>query len=226
MIRYGCVPYLNAVPLIEGLQPRLAPPRELAGMHHSGELDVSLLPVVELFDHPELTHVPDIAIASRGAADSVRLFLKVPLERVRTVGLDPHSRTTNALVRVLFARKYRRAVTFADDGDAVVTIGDRTFGMTGESLDLGQEWFDLTGKPFVFAVWMHRKGHAQASEIHRRLTEAKRAGLQRLDSIAAEEAPRRGLSIERARDYLTRKIRYTLGAEELEGMELFRQWRV
>lgn len=226
MIRFGCVPYLNAVPLIVGLDARLAPPRELAVLHHSGERDVSLLPVVELFDHPELTHVPGIAIASRGAADSVRLFLKVPLDQVRTVALDPHSRTTNALVRVLFERKYRRDVSFSDDGDAAVTIGDRTFGMSGESLDLGQEWFDLTGKPFVFAVWMHRRNHPQAAEIRRRLEEAKRAGLSRLSAIAAEEAPRRGLSIERARDYLTRKIRYDLGEEELEGMELFRQWRV
>lgn len=235
MIRIGTVPYLNALPLIWTLdRSRIvaAPPSDLARLHHRDELDVSLLPVVEGFGRENLTFVPEVAVAARDRTDSVRLHLRRPIEEVQTVGLDRNSRTSNALLRVLFARKYKRHVTFVEHDptarnnlDAALTIGDAAFSVpTESSLDLGCEWRALTGKPFVFAVWMHRIDHPKSGEIRRMLQEAKAAGVAQIEAIAAEEGPRRGLSVERARRYLTECIHYDLGPEELEGMELFRSW--
>lgn len=209
-MRVGSVPYLNAVPLIQGLRGvRLAPPAELARLFHAGELDVALLPVVEAFDHPDLRIVPGIAIASRGACDSVRLHVRrTPIRGFRP---DPHSRTSNALARFLFP---------GDGDDAELTIGDPTFARpTENTIDLGEAWFERTGLPFVFAVWLTREPERCGF-----LAEAKAAGLARLETIAAEEAPRRGIDPERARIYLTERMRYDLGPDEQAGMERFRRW--
>jgi chorismate dehydratase len=231
VIRYGCVPYLNALPLIHGIQPealRLAPPRDLAWLHADEALDASLMPVVELFERPDLTYVPGIAIASGTRTDSVRLHLDRPLQEVRTVALDPESRTSNALVRVLFARRWRREVRFVEadtPADARLMIGDRALRTNAERwLDLGTEWHALTGRPFVYALWLHRRGHPAAEEIGRRLHQAKADGLGAVEAIAAVEGPRRGIPAAQARLYLTEALRYDLGPEELEGMEQFRRW--
>lgn len=220
-MRVGCVPYLNAVPLIQGLRDvRLAPPAELARLFHANELDVALLPIVEWFDYGSLQPVPGISIASRGACDSVRVHLRKPLADVRTVALDPHSRTSNELARFVLRHQ---VIDFVESGpaDAELTIGDPTFSRPVENtIDLGEAWFDETHKPFVFALWLTRSPDRCGF-----LAEAKAAGLARLEAIAAEEAPRRGIDPERARVYLTERMRYDLGPAEMAGIKDFREWR-
>ena len=48
------------------------------------------------------------------------------------------------------------------DADAVLLIGDRAMRAClpgfAYAFDLGQEWFDWTGLPFVYAVWAVRAG--------------------------------------------------------------------
>src|SRR5437660_2816628 len=92
-IRVGAVTYLNAKPLVEGLaaEPRIDLsfdlPSRLADQMARDELDVGLIPVVELF-RGGYAHVPDIAIASRGPALSVTLFSRVPWAKIESVSLD------------------------------------------------------------------------------------------------------------------------------------------
>lgn len=231
MIRVGCAPYLNSLPLVETLDPaqvRWAPPRELSELDRAGELDVALLPVAELFGRPELSWVPGIAVGSRDHTHSVRLHLRRPIAEVRTIAVDPHSRSSNALLRVLAQRRWRiapRWVSDASGADAFLTIGDPTFTTRSEhSLDLGAEWWALTGKPFVYALWTHRADHPRRDAIAALLGRAKEAGLAWRPEIARREGPPRGLTAEQALVYLTESIRYDLGPRELEGLELFRTW--
>ena len=224
-LRVGCVPYLNAKPLIEGLPGiLLRPPSELVGLLAEGRLDAALIPSIEVLRRG-WAFVPGVAIASPGPTDSVRLWLKKPLERVEVVALDRNSRTTNALARILLEKKHGlspRYVT-ADPskglkGDATVTIGDASFRDLGvPSLDLGSEWAEWTGKPFVFALWAYEKGDARAAEIRRML----RRPIAPIEPIVEREHARVGISRERCRAYLTRCITYGLGPAERAGMKLF-----
>ena len=220
-MRIGCVPYLNAVPLIQGLRDvRFAPPRALTALFRDGELDVALLPAVEWSDVTAFQPVPGIAIAARGACDSVRVHLRRPLDEVRTVALDPHSLTSNDLARFVLRG---RVIEFVESGpaDAELTIGDPTLARPAENtLDLAAEWLAETRKPFVFALWLTHEPDRCGF-----LAEAKAAGLARLEAIAAEEAPRRGIDPERARIYLTERMHYDFGPDERAGLEDFRTWR-
>ncbi|HXX92075.1 MAG TPA: menaquinone biosynthesis protein, partial [Planctomycetota bacterium] len=221
-MRIGCVPYLNAKPLIEGLPGViLRPPAELARLLAARKLDAALVPVAAVLEE-DWEVVPGIAIASPGRTDSVRLYHAVEVPRVTRVALDRNSRTSNLLARIILERRYGlrpgyvlrdpvRGLTFKGF-DAAVTIGDTSFLPRGRPyLDLGSEWKALTGKPFVYAVWAHRKGHPRAREIARLLRQAKRRGVRSIGGIASRESGRLGLTERYCRRYLTKCITFDLG---------------
>jgi chorismate dehydratase len=240
-IRIGAVEYLNTKPLICDLD-LLAPdaelvlevPSRLADDLAAGRLDVALIPVIEYFRAGSYSILPDIAIASRGPVLSVTLFSRVPLEQIRTLALDEGSRTSAALTQILLRKRYQVEPIIlplpmdqaADEvaADAVLLIGDRAMRASlpgfAYSYDLGQEWQDWTGLPFVYAVWAVRPG-ADLGPVATALVEAKQRGLERVAQIAHFEAPRLELGAGFCRRYLTNIIYFDLGPRELAGLRKF-----
>jgi chorismate dehydratase len=237
-IRIGAVNYLNTKPLICDLA-ELAPeaelildlPSRLADDLATGALDVALIPVVEYFRSGSYTIVPDIAIASRGPVLSVTLFSKVPWTGIRRVALDVGSRTSAALTQVLLRQRYQVQAEVvplpmeADpetlDTDAVLLIGDRAMRAClpgfSHAFDLGQEWTDWTGLPFVYAVWAVRRG-VDLGGVAEALRMAKQRGRDRIGPIAAREATILGLDAGFCRRYLQSIIHFDLGPRELAGL--------
>ena len=237
-VRIGAVNYLNTKPLICDLE-ELAPeaelsldlPSRLADRLAEGNLDVALIPAIEYFRAGTYSIIPDISIASRGPVLSVTLFSKVPWADIRRVALDVGSRTSAALTQVLLRHRYGvepEVVPLAIDqaaedvdADAVLLIGDRAMRacLPGfrYAFDLGQEWADWTGLPFVYAVWAVRPG-VDLGSVPDALAEAKRRGLSRVGLIARDEAPRLGLDAGYCRRYLTNIIHFDLGPREQAGL--------
>lgn len=237
-IRIGAVNYLNTKPLIYEL-PLLAPeaevvldvPSRLADRLGEGSLDVALIPVIEYFRAGSYSIVPNIAIASRGPVLSVTLFSRLPWQEIRRVALDEGSRTSAALAQILLRKRYGvrpeiqalpldRSAEEAD-ADAVLLIGDRAMRAClpgfAHAFDLGQEWFDWTGFPFVYAVWAVRQGVA-LGRVAEALNEAKRRGCARSGIIAQQEAPHLGLDAGFCRRYLANIIHFDLGPREQAGL--------
>ena len=108
-IRVGAVSYLNAKPLYYRLCD-IAPnvrltmdvPSRLAEQLADGELDVALIPSVEYLRGAGRGYeiIPGFAIAARGPVRSVKLFSRVPWERVERLALDAGSRTSQVLARI------------------------------------------------------------------------------------------------------------------------------
>jgi chorismate dehydratase len=232
MFKIASVPYLNGMPLIEGLEGVvLRPPSRLGPLLVSGRADAILVSAIEVLRHG-WKHVPGIAVASPGKTDSVRLHHRVPVGRIRRVALDANSRSSNALARIILERRHglRPRYVVRDPSrrldlrgvDAALTIGDVSF-RPGEFpfLDLGTEWRDFTGRPFVYALWAHLPGFRRPGELGARLRAAKRLGLSRLPQIAAREAKRLDRSARFCLRYLTECITYDLGKAEREGFRLF-----
>jgi len=237
-IRVGAVNYLNTKPLIFGLE-ELTPeaelildlPSRLADRLAQGDLDVALIPLIEYFRSGSYTVVPDIAIASSGPVLSVTLFSRKPWAELRSIALDEGSRTSAALAQILLRKRHGvrpRVVPLPMDGDpealdtdAVLLIGDRAMRAClpgfAHAYDLGQEWHDWTGLPFVYAVWAVRAG-VDLGPVERALHEAKRRGCAHVGAIAYDEAPRLGLDAGFCRRYLGNIIRYDLGPRELAGL--------
>jgi chorismate dehydratase len=240
-IRIGAVNYLNTKPLIHDLQD-LAPeaelvldvPSRLADRLDMGELDVALIPVIEYFRAGSYSIVPNIAIAGNGPVLSVTLFSRKPWSEIRRLALDEGSRTSAALTQVLLERRHGvhpeimslRMDQHAEDmdADAVLLIGDRAMHAClpgfAHAFDLGQEWHDWTGLPFVYAVWAVRPG-IDLGPVAQALAEAKERGCAQIGPIAAREAPLLGLDTGFCRRYLANIIRFDLGPREQAGLHHF-----
>jgi chorismate dehydratase len=243
LLRVGAVSYLNTRPLVFGLEQGMGAgrielasdvPSALAALLAAGQLDLALLPTIELARIPGLTVVPGLAITSRGAAASVVLLTKRPLAEVRSVALDPESRTSNALVQVLFAEAWKATPEFTMGGgdveqslaacDAVVRIGDKALFDADPAgvarVVLGEAWMRATGLPFVFAVWAAR-GDVLDRNLYETLHASLRQGRRHLDAIADDYTWRGAQHPEIARRYLREHIHYRLGAEEMESLRRF-----
>ncbi len=235
----GAVNYLNTKPLICDLE-HLAPdadlildlPSRLADRLAAGELDVALIPVIEYFRAGDYSIVPGISIATRGPVLSVTLFSRVPWNQIKRVALDVGSRTSAALTQILLRKRHGVTPELVSlpldrnaeesDADAVLLIGDRAMQacLPGFSyaFDLGQEWFEWTGLPFVYAVWAVRPG-AELGNVAWALGEAKRRGLARAGRIAFDEAPKLGLDAGFCRRYLSTILHFDLGPREKAGLQ-------
>jgi chorismate dehydratase len=242
-LQIGAVSYLNSRPLIEGLQELLPTaritldyPSRLADALAAGRLDVALIPSVEYFRRSGYEVISDACVAARGPVMSVKLYCRTHPGEIRRLALDEGSRTSAALARVILAERYgvvpetepllMNATTRDSGADAVLLIGDRAMHDPDESftavLDLGAFWYDWTGLPFVFAMWVARQG-AVPDGVDEALSQARDRGLARIEAIAREEAPRLKLTESIALTYLTQHLHYHLTSAERSGLKLFHE---
>jgi chorismate dehydratase len=242
-IRIGAVSYLNTRPLVFGLEQGLADnrielsysvPARLTDRMLAGELDIALMPVIELAKMPDLEIVPGLAIGTSGPSRSVLLVSRQPIEQVGSIALDAESRTSNALVQVLCNRVWNIAPQFLaghrglDEAllecDAAVQIGDKALFAEPPAgavvYDLGGVWSAATGMPFVFAAWFSRPGMIDR-EIYEALHESKRRGKKNIGPIADDYTWRGNQYPQLSRDYLEKSIRFRLGSPELDAMREF-----
>jgi chorismate dehydratase len=229
--RVGSVPYLNAVPLTRGLENEIqfVPPSQLGKMMRAGELDAALLSITEVLFNNRYDVLDGIAIASLGEVKSVLLAHREPLEKIQTIHCDNASLTSMNLLRVLLAERGLKpqfvplpSYEAARDLPNVLLIGDAALDFVfapheHNIWDLGAAWYEMTGLPFVYAVWVLRRG-IENSELKRQLREAKSFGLDTLDHIINT---RPEYDLEFRKDYLGWHIHFHLGADEKRGIARF-----
>lgn len=229
--RVGSVPYLNAVPLTRGLEKEitLVPPSQLGELLARNELDAALVSVTEVLLKDRYDILDGIAVASLGEVKSVFLAHRRPLTEMQEVYCDQASLTSVHLLRVLLAERGLRPAfkplpgyDTASMPDFVLLIGDPALNFLlhpheHETWDLGEAWFELTGLPFVYAVWAIQRGINQGP-LCQRLREARDFGLETLDYIIGE---RTEYTRDFRQDYLGWHIHYHLGADEKRGLARF-----
>jgi chorismate dehydratase len=240
-IRVGAVSYLNARPLVFSLA-QMAPhveliidlPSRLADALAAGRLDVAMIPSIEYARQPGYSIISDACIACDGAVRSVKLYSRVPIDRLRTLALDEGSRTSAALARVLLKEQFgitpeTRSLPIGDSlessrADAVLLIGDRgmlpTNGCFEFEWDLGEQWSQWTQLPFVFAMWIARPG-VELLGIGEALAAARDDGVNRLEEIARQAAPVVGLPEADCLAYLRDHLEFHLGTRQRQGLERF-----
>ncbi len=243
-LRVGCVRYLNSKPLIHGHAESVAfqHPAILADDLAAGRLDVGLVPTFELLRSAGgYRVVDDVAIACSGRVHSVFLAYRGDLASVQTIRLDPASRTSVNLLRVLLAEFHGltpryEALTASDFGDeeaalasgeGVLLIGDQAIAFRHQSaaggkgcrfFDLGEQWQLATGLPFVFAAWLIRSETPDPARIGATLRAWREAGCRQMARVIAEADSENVYPPGFAEFYLTRCIRYRLGTAEKQAI--------
>src|SRR3990172_7205215 len=250
-LRVSVVRYLNTAPLVWGLEHDPRKRYELsyatpAGAQRLGALGI--LPSIEYQTIPGLKLIPHVAIASERKVESVLLVSKGPARKARRVALDASSRTSAALVKILFARHWKAEPEYVEaapdlarmleQADAALLIGDPALqfllhapyaGASGVSnlhiYDLAEEWWRLTNLPFVFAFWTVRAERVRTPQAARTLTRdfqrSRDDGLAHLREIARAAAARLELPGGQLERYLQHSIQYRLDAPHCAGLESF-----
>lgn len=219
----GCVPFLNAKPLIEGLRDRcvLDEPAVLARRFAEGALDAALLPVPAVLQMARPTVVRDIGICCRGPVHSVILAHSDPPETLTAIAPDPGSQSSLLLLQCLFREFHGFAPVFSDEARARLLIGDRALAFRENIppgmriMDMGSEWVRHTGLPFVFAVWVLREGMDAAPLAHK-LRQCRDKGLAGVAEISTSDPGSRFLKC-----YYTEHLHFHLGDDELRGLRRF-----
>jgi chorismate dehydratase len=239
-IRLGAVDYLNARPLVYGLEMRndlftvrFDVPSKCAALLHEGSIDVGMIPAIEYLRRPFYYVVPDIGIVSDGPVASVALFSTKPVEQVRTIAADISSRTSNALLQILCYEVFGIDAAFEPmppdvpamlrRSDAAVVIGDPALFFDHAAAgvlktDLGEQWKTLTDLPFVWAFWAGRPDVVPGNAVAE-LISARDRGVQASDAIAAAYCGPDRAALGTA--YLRENIYYTLGEREQAGLRRY-----
>ena len=238
-VRLGAVGYLNARPLVYGLEQssrftiRYDLPSECARLLHAQEIDLGLIPSIEYLRGPRpYGIVPGPAVVSRGPVASVALYTSKSIRDVRSIALDTSSRTSVALVSVLCARLFGVHPRFDSQGpdlprmlaecDAALIIGDNALFLetTVQKIDLGEAWERLTGLPFVYAFWAGWPDAVTPEDVAA-LQQARDAGVSHAVEIARAYVDGDPDRTAVAARYLRDNIQYVLGPEEFEGLTTF-----
>lgn len=256
-MRYALISFLNARPLWWGLthQPEgddsfvFASPARCADLVAGGKAALALIPAIELARIPDAVAMPDICIASKTEVRSVLLVSRKPFDEIRSVALDPSSRTSVTLARILLGERLGREVyetikfdsvergallTF-EGHDAAVVIGDRALQLSRElpadvtwRYDLVSEWQALFGLPFVFALWAGCRPVIEGELAGRpvesllaRLRESRAFGLANVEAIAREASEELSLPYAELVEYFRLALHYEFGHEERAALDLF-----
>ena len=253
LVTLGAVDYLNTLPLITGLE-RLKGlrvvtdvPARLVGMLERDEVDIALCSSIDLLHCPDpLEVVPVGMLGCEGPTLTVRIFSKVPLDRIKTVACDIESHTSVQLLRVLLreehgvepelldfdARSFAAGRLEAPDADAMLLIGDKVVTATVPrsfeyvEVDLGEAWYEMTELPFVFATWLCRRDADEERRQRIRLAgrildRTRRLNHTRISDIACRRAADHGWSVDLARGYMVDYLKYDLDERAILGLRRF-----
>ena len=242
VVRLGAVEYLNARPLVYGLERRadrfslrFDVPSRCAALLHGRDVDLGIIPSIEYLRGGPYLAVPGVAIGSEGPIDSVAMFSRRPPADIRTIALDTSSRTSVALLQILCKHHFRSSPEMRPmlpepehmlrECDAALIIGDRALlfdhAAAGvEKIDLGAAWTAYSGLPFVYAFWAGHQGAIGAEDIDL-LAGAGLAGADHSRKIAESYFAAMPAWVERGARYLRDNVKYGFGERQLAGLTQF-----
>ena len=231
-VKVSAVAYTNTKPFVYGLEHATIIhdielskdiPSDCAAKLIDGRVDIGLIPVAAIPDVPHAEIISDYCIGSVGAVNSVFIFSNVQATEIKTVKLDAQSRTSNNLARILLKYYWKQSVTFVNDSsvetDALVLIGDRTFGKIKSypfAYDMGTEWMNFTGLPFVYAAWVANK--PLSSEFMTKFNEALKWGLDHRSELIKILPAVAEFDLE---DYLLHKLDFELTSDKRKALALY-----
>ncbi|MFT7542316.1 MAG: chorismate dehydratase [Gammaproteobacteria bacterium] len=232
-LRVGSVPYLVGRPLdlglgeLDDIELHHAVPAKLVAGLRDGSVDVAMVSSIELFRQPGYGYINGIAVAGESEVTSVQVFPTKPLGEVRSVALDPASRTAATLTQVIWPADLQRPefieVAFGQDpreagADAWLRIGDLALRehidpSTAEPLNPSRAWRELTGLPFIFAPWIIAPG-VDIEPYLDAFVAAHQRGKSEIENLARSAAEEWSVPFERTLHYLSKECLFEPGERQ------------
>lgn len=229
-VRIGCVKYLNARPLVRGLEANvvLDHPSALCAQLARGQLDVALVSSFEFLRNPIYRIVDGVSISSDGPVYSVGVAHRGEFDQVTNIALDPAAETSGNLLRCLLADLNLKpsigSTSSPLNESARLLIGDQAIRFRQRHADnfrfwdLGEQWRKLRRVPFVYALWLIRPEVQDAKAIAERLRALRDQNMADLDRLIARETE---FDHEFCHRYYRENLRFSFGDEEKKGLLAF-----
>lgn len=250
MLTVGFIDYLNAFPLngafrLGILEPNstlnyLPTPLRCNQLLREGTLDIGLVSSAEYLEG-SYDLLPGFGVCSYSKILSVNLYTKKAPSQLESgrIGLTPHSATSIALLKILFKEIWKATPTLEpldrtlpeSSYDAILLIGDEALKRQTidgfQTIDLAEAWTQMTGLPFVFAVFAVRKPiwekeKAAVENFHKRLNAALNWAENNPEDIVAFAEKYSSLPASLIKRYYS-LCHYRIGNKALEGLTLFKQ---
>ena len=219
------------------------PPNTLNQMMINGSLDISPVSSAAYARNArEWLILPDLAIACNERVLSVLLVSRYRLEALpgRRILITDESSSARDLCRLIFnfkgvrpefvVGKVKNPSQLPDGIDAALVIGDsalsQQWGRVFPNIyDLGTQWWNMTGLPFVFAVWAVRKDFARkypekVEAVLALLKTSRGLGDENMNQIIENACAKLDIDVSVARLYYDSLV-YHLSEREILGLELF-----
>jgi chorismate dehydratase len=253
MLRVGKIEYLNTVPVYygflsgkissEGIEFVEDVPSELNRLLREGSLDVSVISSYEyLRNSDKYLLFPDFSISAKKRVFSVLFLSTVPIHQLhrKDVWLTRSSMTSRELLKFLLREVYGVEPNFRyyslKDCDlpknprALLVIGDEALRLLRSKqfpfvYDLAEEWHNLYGLPFVFAVWAvrndsYKREREIVTDFYRKLSISREIGISSFSEICCKYSKKLQLPEKMCKNYLENLI-FSLGEEELRSLKKF-----
>jgi chorismate dehydratase len=240
-LKVARIPYLSCEPFYfemerRGFELYDMVPSEMAGAIGQGEIDAGPLPLADCFQLDEqYRFLSGFCLATVRKTSSVALHSKRPMHELTgaDIGIPAEAATAALLLKALLTLKHHvqpAAYVMSDEAsDAFLLIGSEGLRQRHgvwdypHTYDLGEEWWQWTGLPFVFARWVIRK--ALDRQAAAALEDALYTGMQDWADGLFRAAEGRDDVLMHPRDILeyTQGIRYFLGVPEQRSIERFQQ---
>ncbi|OQY19819.1 MAG: hypothetical protein B6I36_03130 [Desulfobacteraceae bacterium 4572_35.1] len=253
-LKLGHIDYLNCVPLFHhlpdcGFDGRIinGVPSQLNKMLALGEVDVSPSSSFEYGRHyKDYLLLPGHSISAFTQVQSVLFFSSTPIEKLngQRIYLTGESATSVNLLRVMLHEFYgwqkvecevpvKPIEKILEQGKPALLIGDRALkvSLTNESVDcikydLAQLWWQHTGLPFVFALWIVRRKAFESlpdelSLLNQQLTQSYQIYSDDPLTLAQTVRPQ-WLTAEQLVGYWS-SMSYLLDEQQLKGLNYFFQ---
>lgn len=239
-VKVCAISYINTIPFVYGIKHAdenlcaellLHTPSECVRAIEDKKCDIAIVPVASLLWLNDVDVVSNYSISATSKVRTVELLSNTPLNEITDIYLDEDSRTSALLVRILCAelwhikptfhsKKYDNTALNPKSGEAYLMIGDKVFGVEQSfkyNHDLATAWEQLTGLPFVFALWVARKGTdiKYLEEFNKSLSYGVGHITEAIDELSS------GVGKNTIRDYLSNYIEYSLTEKKRKAVELF-----
>ena len=204
--------------------------KDAAGLLQTGHVDVALLPTLTVLLHPDLFDVVPAVALSGWDYPFARLFLRRGFEDpVLRLDYDPSALQEALLARIILREHYDSMPELVPleglseerlaqhDADAVLFVGAGVPLLAPPmlSLDLGQEWYELTNYPMVWGLYATRKGEAPEGLVEEMRIAASRSEEAR--SIWMQNQP------PALHDFFENHLRLRLDDLAVAGLTAFRE---
>ncbi|MBB6735756.1 menaquinone biosynthesis protein [Cohnella sp. CBP 2801] len=254
-LRIGRIDYANVWPVFHEFRPErlecrselvYGMPAELNRMLRTGEIDVSAVSSFAYgLNADDYWLLPDLSVSSFGRVQSLLLFVKSPMEKVRfgKIAMTTTSATTVNLLKIVMEKFYGGRPVYEtaepdldamlERADAALLIGDHAIRASWREhgyrvLDLGDLWRLWTGHGMTYAVWAVRRDSARrhpeaVGEIYRALLASKRRSAENPEPLVSEAVRRIGGTESYWRCYFA-GLSHDFGAKQRAGLSLYFQY--